>query len=422
MSSVRKLFGSVMTYASANVINSAIPFFLLPVLTRVLSSSEYGLVAMFTTFMSVLAAFTGLSIPGAVSVRYFDTETDHPRFVGASLAVLAVGTFLTLFFVWLMATPLSGMLHLPEGWLLIAVLASGIQAVIQIRLVVWQVQNQVFKYGFFQVVQTLVNMSLSLGLIFALGMGWEGRGFGVISAIFLFGIFALCSLHCGGLIRWKFDIQYAKAVLRFGVPLIPHSIGGMMLAMSDRFIVTSVLGVSATGSYAVGAQMGMVVGVLADAFVKAFGPHLLRELKKNDELADVRIVRQCMVVFLLFLALAIVYVSVLPYVYFWIVGGEYLGSLGIAQLIGFGNAFVGMYYVVAGFIFFSEKTGYLARLTFSVGFINVCMTIFLVKWLGVVGAAWGYVIAQLMFFVGAWYIAQKLHPLPWFSSFRIKRL
>jgi O-antigen/teichoic acid export membrane protein len=421
MSSLRKLFGSVATYASANILNSAIPFFLLPVLTRVLSPAEYGIVAMFTTVMSVLSAFTGLSLHGAVSVRYFDDEINHPRFVGTCLAVLSASTFIVLMVVWSIAEPLSGWVSLPEGWLAIAVLASGVQTIIQIRLVVWQVKDQVLRYGSFQVVQTLVNLSLSLGLILLLGMGWEGRGFGIVGAIFLFGMLALYSLQRGGGISWKIDLDYAKASLRFGVPLIPHTIGGMMIAMSDRFIVTSALGVSATGSYAVGAQVGMVVGVLADAFVKAFGPHLYGELKKKDDLAGVRIVRQCAVVFLVFLVMAIVYVSVLPYVYPWIVGDEYKDSLIVAQLIGFGNAFMGMYYVVAGFIFFSEKTGYLSRLTLSVGLINIFLTYFLVGKIGGVGAAWSYVFVQLIFFVGAWSMAQKILPLPWLSVFSLRK-
>ncbi|KPA96679.1 lipopolysaccharide biosynthesis protein [Pseudomonas asplenii] len=416
MSPFRKLFGSVVSYASANVINSAIPFFLLPVLTRVLSPGEYGIVAMLTTVMSVLSAFTGLSLHGAVSVRYFDRETNHPRFLGTSLAVLSGSTLLTLLVVFFVSSPLSRWVNLPVEWLLVAVLASAAQTIMQIRLVVWQVKNQVLRYGIFQISQTLFNLSLSLGLVLVLGMGWEGRGLGLVSAVFLFGLLALYSLQRAGGIDWRFDIEYAKAALRFGGPLIPHAIGGMMIAMSDRFIITSVLGVTATGSYAVGAQMGMVVGILVDAIVKAFGPHLLSELQGRDRDSGIRIVRQCWVSFLFFLILAISYVSLLPYVYPWIVGREYGDSLKAAQLIGFGNAFMGMYYVVVGFVFFAERTAYLAKLTFCIGVFNVILTVFLVNRLGVIGAAWSYVLVQMAFFFGAWYIAQKILPLPWFSA------
>ncbi|MGY2221498.1 lipopolysaccharide biosynthesis protein [Pseudomonas gingeri] len=413
------MLNSTATYALANVINSAIPFFLLPVLTRVLAPTEYGVVAMFTTVIGVLSAFTGLSIHGSVSVRHFDSNTDHPRFVGACLGVLAMSTSLVLLVVWLMAGSLVQSTGVPEGWLLVAVLVSAAQVIVQVRLVIWQVRNEVLRYGLFQILQTALNLSLSLGLIFLFGLGWEGRALGITVAVFLFAGLALYGLQSRRLVRWSLDRDYIRAVLRFGVPLIPHAVGAMMIAMSDRFIITHLLGIGVTGAYAVGVQMGMVVGLLADAFVKAFGPHLFSELKTRDSSSGLRMVRQCAVVFAGFLALAVGYVSVLPYLYPFIVGEQYSTSLPVAQLIGFGNAFMGMYYVVAGFLFFFERTVPLAKLTLTVGLLSVALTYSLVTWVGVIGAAWAYVLVQFMFFLGAWYLAQKVFPLPWRSLLRV---
>lgn len=417
MNALKRLLNTTATYALANIINSAIPFFLLPVLTRVLAPTEYGVVAMFTTVVGVLSAFTGLSIHGCVSVRHFDTDTDHPRFVGACLSVLAVSTSLVLLIVWLIAEPLSLWTEIPKNWLLIAVLVSAAQAIIQVRLVIWQVRSEVMRYGVFQILQTALNLSLSLGLIFIVGLGWEGRVLGIALAIFMFAGLSLYGLHRRRLVRWSAEDQYVRAVLKFGVPLIPHAVGAMLISMSDRFIVTHLLGIGVTGAYAVGVQMGMVVGLLADAFVKAFGPHLFSELKARDAASSVRMMRQCAVVFAGFLMLAISYVLILPYLYPFIVGEQYASSLPIAQLIGFGNAFMGMYYVVAGFLFFFERTVLLAKLTFTVGLLSTVLTYSLVRWLGVAGAAWAYVVVQILFFLGAWYLAQRVFPLPWRSLF-----
>ena len=194
-----------------------------------------------------------------------------------------------------------------------------------------------------------------------------------------------------------------------------------MLSMSDRFILMSMLGAASTGGYAVGAQIGMLVGVLADAFSKAFVPHLYEELRSANEDSRLRVARQCVAVFVLFFCLAVIYVVLLPYVYPFFVGEGYEDSLTVAKLIGFGNAFVGMYYVVAGFIFLSEQTGYLSRLTILIGFVNVGVSVFLVDKVGALGAAWGYLLVQILFFAGAWYIAQRVYPLPWFSLFSLKK-
>ena len=66
-----KLFGNAAIYLGANILNAGIPFLLLPILTRVLTPADYGTVAMFGIVLSVLGAFTGLSVHGAIGVRYF---------------------------------------------------------------------------------------------------------------------------------------------------------------------------------------------------------------------------------------------------------------------------------------------------------------------------------------------------------------
>src|SRR5690606_34839927 len=59
-------------YLLSNILNAALPFALLPILTRYLGPAQYGEVAMFQTFLATLAAFTGLSVQGAAARKYYD--------------------------------------------------------------------------------------------------------------------------------------------------------------------------------------------------------------------------------------------------------------------------------------------------------------------------------------------------------------
>lgn len=45
-----KLLRGASVYLTSNILNSAIPFLLLPILTRYLSTEEYGKIAMFQIF------------------------------------------------------------------------------------------------------------------------------------------------------------------------------------------------------------------------------------------------------------------------------------------------------------------------------------------------------------------------------------
>src|SRR5690606_13004257 len=97
VNAARSLLGPALIYAVSNGLAAGLPLLLLPILTRTLTPDEYGLVAMFSVVVTAFGALTGLSVHGAVSMRYFDRDSlDFPRYVGSCLAILAVSTCGTL--------------------------------------------------------------------------------------------------------------------------------------------------------------------------------------------------------------------------------------------------------------------------------------------------------------------------------------
>jgi len=68
------LIKKVSIYTSANILVKAIPFLLLPVLTRYLSPSDYGIIAIFQVILAFLIVFIGLNSNGAVMVNFFKLD------------------------------------------------------------------------------------------------------------------------------------------------------------------------------------------------------------------------------------------------------------------------------------------------------------------------------------------------------------
>ena len=57
-------------YFLTTIINQALPFLLLPILTRYLSTGEYGMLSLFTFYMSISTAVIGASIPLVISKTF----------------------------------------------------------------------------------------------------------------------------------------------------------------------------------------------------------------------------------------------------------------------------------------------------------------------------------------------------------------
>lgn len=407
--------GNTAIYALANILNGVIPFLLLPILTRVFTPEEYGLVTLITAVIAIMGAFTGLSVHGAVNVKYFDKEINHPKFVGASLMVLAGSTCAVLVFLLFAGDKLSAWIHLPKQWLIIAAIASAAQFIINIRLTMWQVQEQAIRYGFFQVTQTLFNLTLSLALVFWMVLGWEGRAWGIVLAIIVFGSLAIVSLHREKLVNWRGDKQYAKAAMRFGVPLIPHVVGALAISVVDRPLIASILGAGNLGNYAVGMQLAMIVGMLSHAALNAYLPYLYYNLSKNDHLINKSLVCKTYILFGFILLVTFLYSLVLPFIFQKFVGERFNNSLFIAKIAIVGYAFEGMYYMIAGLFFHKCRTALLSSVTITCGIFGLCLTYVWVKNYGIEGAAWSFVITQSIYFVCTWIISMKIAPLPWFN-------
>jgi O-antigen/teichoic acid export membrane protein len=415
----RTVLGPALVYAVTNAISAGVPILILPVMTRVLTPEEYGLVAMFTVVVTIFGAITGLSIHGAVGVRYFQREQYNlPRYVATCVLVLAASFVVTLVLVWAAASWLVELTKLPRPWLFVAVLVAAAQFMAQLRLVLWQSASQPWRFGALRIAQGVVDASASLVMVLALGMAWEGRAGGFATAGVIAGIVALVSLTHGGWLRGGPSREYAVDALRFGLPLVPHTVGGVLLAMVDRFLITNLLDVASTGIYVVAAQIGMVFGLLTDSFNKAYAPWLMKTLNEKNPANDARIVRFTYLYFLVVLAIAAALGAAAPSIVAVIAGEKFSAAAPIIGYIAFGHAFLGMYFMVASYVFFGGRTASLAGVTLTAGLFNALSSYVLIQHNGVAGAAQAFMLAQLLLFGGTWWVAGRAHPMPWFQRSR----
>lgn len=410
-----KLVGNAAIYLGANILNAGIPFLLLPILTRVLSPADYGTVAMFGVVLSVMGAFTGLSVHGAVGVRFFTLSKEElAQYVGACVGILAVSTLVLVVLVVLFAPRLAAFTGVPADWLVTAVILSGFQFLGNIRLSLWQVSGQARQYGLFQVSQSLLNAGLSLIFILLLGMAWQGRIFGQAFAVVLFGVLALHWLRRDGLLKasekWR---ELGADALRFGVPLIPHVIGSLLIATSGQFFVTNMLGVSQTGIYVVAAQIGAVVGLIADAFGKSYNPWLYTRLQDDTRANQHLIVGVTYCAFIFFFVISAIASCAMYFLLPLIVGVKFVAARELGVYFIFANGFTGMYLAIAGFFFFSSKTKFVSIISILSGAVSIATMWILGKFYGITGIACGFLLAQVLMFTLAWILANMVRPMPW---------
>lgn len=408
-----RLLRPALVYAATNAAAAGVPLLMLPLLTRVLTPDEYGKVAMFSVAVTLLGAFVGVNVHSSIGVRFFQPDrAGFPRYVGTCLAILAISSCVILALFGLTLPWLEVVTKVPGPWLLVAVFVAAAMFVVQTQLSVWQSATRPWAYGGLRLLQATLDGAGSLLLVLALGLGWQGRAGGIaLAAVACAGI-AFVLLQRGAWVRFEFDRQAARSALRFGIPLIPHVVGGMLIAMADRVMISNLLDTASTGVYMVALQIGAVLGLATDSFNRAYAPWLLQALNEGD-LRDRAIVRFTYLYFVVVVLVAIVLGLSAPAILGLLVGEKFRAAAPIVFYVALGFAFGGMYYMVTNYVFFARRTARLALVTISCGLLNVGLSYWLLQRRGLVGAAQAYMLAQAALFLATWWLAQRSRPMPW---------
>lgn len=408
------LFKNTFIYTILQLINSGIPFLLLPILTRYLTPEDYGMIATYNTLVGVLAIFVGLSMSGAVGISFFHLkEEELKKYIGNIFNILLITTSLSLFMIMLFQPLLLDKLKIPIFWMYIAIIVAWMQMITSINLTLWRSQQKAKPFALYSVIQTFLNISLSLLLIILLHYGWEGRIIGSVTAEIVFGLLSIIFIYKRGYISLNYSEKYMIDALKFGIHLVPHQAALWMRSGVDIFLITSIVGVAQTGLYNVGLQFGMVVGIFAHAFNNAYNPYLYEKLKNSTPEIKQGLVKFTYIyfigIFVFAMTLSSFFVWLIPY----FLGERFQEAAKYIYWISLAYTFQGMYLMVTGYILYSKKNHLLSMVTISTSVIHVILSYILIQIYGPLGAAYASVVSFFLTFVLVWYVSNKAYKMPW---------
>ena len=411
-----KIFRHSSVYILSEVVQRGIPFFLLPVLTRYLSTADYGIIATFMVYLQIIGIIAGLNTNSAIIVNFFQLSKENLKvYVSNVFNVLAASFLFILLGLLIFQAPLAGKLSIPSQWLIYGLVIAAARFLIVSNLSLWQAEQRPKIYGVFNVARTATDVSLSLLLVVGFGMSWAGRLYGVVTTAVVFGMASLWVIHNRGYYRFQFKTEYIKDALNFGIPLIPHRIAIWVLTGIDRIFIVSLLGTAATGVYAVGFQIGLIVTIIANGISRAFGPYLFKKLSANRDGDKEKLVGLTYLLFIGMLCIAGILSLMSPWIFKIFIGKNFHEASQFVIWIAFGQAFQGMYSMVVDYISYTKKTKLIGMVTISVGLFHAFLSYNMIKANGAIGAAQATTISFFIKFISVWILSAKIYQMPWLS-------
>lgn len=416
-----KLLKNTLIYFSADIFNKAVPFLLLPILTTYLTPKDYGIIATYGVLINILVIFIGLNTIGSIEINFFQISKNKIKeYIGNVLYIFSITTtsFLIVYFIF--GDLASLVFDIPKVWLLIAIFIALAQVLTTINLILWRVEHKAKEYSSFEIVQNLFNITLTLIFVISLEMNWEGRLLAIAIGIILFGGLSLLILvKVRKYTLFTYNKEYIKDALNYGIPLIPHSLAGWIKTGLDRIFITSIIGISATGIYSVGYQLGTIIAIVATSLSKAWLPKLYEMLSNdmgNNEKKQI-----VKVTYLYFIGISILLIILyfsLGFFVDYFIDEKFSSSKVIIFYILIAYAFNAMYFAVVPYMFYFKKTRNISMVTLFTSFLHAGLSYTLIKIYGMEGATYASVITFGISFFMIWYFSNKIYPMPWFSFWR----
>ena len=405
---------SSVIYLSSSILNKAIPFLLLPILTEYLSPDEYGVLSIFQLLISFSTAFVGMNMSANISKNFFKYNKQQTSLmIGNILMILSLTTLIYFVITLGVSFYYQEIFSVPSNWVVIIPILSFMFMINTINLTILRNQEKAILFGIYEIANTAVNMGVTILLLLMYHYGWYSQAVGITIAYTLFFIISLLHMRKNSFIILRYDRKEARKVMKLSIPLIPHVVGGIIISLSDRFFIERMVSLEMVGIYSVGYMFGMVVMLFTDAFIKSWSPWFYKMLPDADNTKKIKIVKYSylyiLATFIIAFGISIFAKFIIPYV----VDVRYAGAEIYVFWIAIGYAVHGVYKIFFPYLVHISKTSFLGVSTVIAAVLNLIFNYFLIKECGAIGAAYATVLSFIISASLVFWYQNKHFKMPW---------
>ncbi len=407
-------------YFLTTIINQAIPFLLLPILTRFLSPEEYGSLALFSFYLALNNTVVGSSMQTVISKNFFNTKKeDLAIIIGNGIIIVAAFSLFT-FFLFLIIYPFTAsFINIPLLWILLIPPSSFAYVIFYMGLAVMRNSGKVLSFGKFKVGNMVINVSVSLVFIVILLWSWQGRALGIISAYCVSGVLTAIYLYKRGYIHIKISRKILMNVTGLLLNLLPDSFQSIFMARVGIFFMQYYFTKELLGLYTIGFQIAIMLQLLVATLAMSWSPYLYKEISTGKKINKLYLTRLLYALYGILILGALFINGTVDFVLRIMTTQEYYDAARYVPWFTAGFVFFGAYRFIFPILINAEKQKFISRITFANMLIMLALNFSFIKIFGHIGIAYAFCITYLLLFISIIIKAQQVMPLPWLRALKV---
>ncbi|MFH0778109.1 MAG: oligosaccharide flippase family protein [Candidatus Eisenbacteria bacterium] len=413
-SPLRRLAQFTVIYGIGEMANYALAFLLVPIYTRILSPSQYGVLEVFNRTLEVLGIFAAVGIGMAAMRSYFGRENGEggAKVFSSGMIFAVVNSLWIVLILSAFAGNISELLLGTRDYAPLFRLTFSILVFEQGFGLVRTYLKTTGRPRAFSVL-SVSKYALTLGLIIALLFYWARDVKSVLVATLAANVIFFIPSALVLLSRIGYSISWPalKRMLSFGLPFVPGGLLLFVLNSADRFLLIAMVGQDEAGLYALGYRIALVpIMLLLAPFQAAWGPFMMEKGETSEgprlfaRILSYLIAAYCVVS----LALALFAEEAVRVV----ASPAFAESYRVIPLVLLGYAFWVVSIILDAGIYITRKTVFKPLVLAAGAGTNIALNLLLIPRFGMMGAAYSTVAGFLVFVALTYVVSNRLYPLP----------
>lgn len=389
--------------AVANMISLVVGMIMVPIITRVLSTTDLGIATTFLSTRSILTIVFTFAIYAYVNKAMLEFANEKKNFVFS----LIVFCFVTVIAFFLISLPLKSFLQTQLKiddfqfyWLFISCFTFAL----------YNIANYYCTFhNYYKIVASIVlvigTFAPVLSVVLAYLMPnhkYIGRIIGVDTGYVLVAvIFGIWIVFFG---KKKFGTKYIKRSLKFTVPVMPHLLSQILLAQCDLLMINYIEGEDKSGIYSMGHTVGYLALTVVIQIMAAWSPWVYRRFEENN-FSIVKKNSRLILIICTYVSLGLMTISSELIKIF--LPKEYLPCIYMVPPLVMATYFEFIYLFFYDILYYNKKAKLIAGASIITSIINIVLNAIFIKLYGYMAACYTTAFSYLVLIVMAYFMCRK---------------
>ena len=436
MSGIKKLAGQTLWYGIPTIASRFLGY--LMNLSLPLIFSQPSSTADLTQIYAIIPFLNVLFTYGLETAYFrFSQETDKKKLYNTlSVSLIASSIFFTaiLFFFKNNIASWANLEEHPEyiNWMAAIIFFDAISTLAFAKL---RQENRPKRYAFARISGVFVNVVVVILFLAVIPRYVKTHPDSFLNAVYNkntgIGYYLIGNI-CGSIltffllrkeffqIRFQFDRQLWRKIMRYAYPLVIVGMGGMVNDMLSRLIYQHVVDLPVEqakhelGIFGNIYRLAVLITIMIQAFRMAAEPFFFNRSKDEDAPRTYARVMKFFVIASCFMFLFIsLYIDVFRWFFIAIHKSAWVEGLSIVPMLALGNVFLGIYYNLSIWYKLKNKNMLGAMITIAGAVITIILNVLLIPKYHYLGAAIATFCCYLFMMVVSYLLGQKYYPIPY---------